>query len=334
MMQDAQGLASKTDTENTVEVSHIADFYQRYPGDDVTLSTRITVRRSVPALTLRISFPEGLVPGNTYAPDNVIPQAGVTAEMTYLVWKVDAPLDAGVYEYHAIARVSPTLQDVVLPSRATVVVPGADGESVSVSDAVSIAVSAKGRYLQYLPSIYQSDDLMGRFLMLFESFWSPIDRQIAQIPVYFDPKLTPPELLSWLASWLGLVLNENWSLERRRLLIQSAATLYRRRGTKWALERYLEIFTGVKPVIVEHMAHNFRLGAEGKLGLSIALGRENMPHTFTVILSLSPVVGAESEAENARLAQEHRRLIETIIETEKPAHAAYTLRIEPKQGLG
>lgn len=325
MTQDAKrDIITMPDAKSLIEISHTADFFRRYPGDDVTLYTRIVLGRPATALTLRISFPEGLVPGNTYAPDRAVPQVGVTAGLTYLVWKVEGPLAAGVYEYCSVARVMPVLEDVVLSSRASVAVPGTDGgDDLSISEAVSITVLAKGRYLQYLPSIYQSDELMGRFLMLFESFWSPIERQVAQIPVYFDPRLTPPDLIPWLASWLGLVLNENWSLERRRLLIQSAAELYRRRGTKWALERYLEIFTGVRPVVVEHMAHNFRLGTEARLGLSIALGQENEPHTFTVNLRLPPASGDQAET---------IKLVETIIETEKPAHTAYALHIEQMEG--
>lgn len=324
MMQDVRGdIVTMPDAESLVEVSHTADFLHCYPGDEVALHTRIVLHRPVTALTLRVSFPEGLVPGSTHAPDHAVPRVGVIDGLTDLVWKVAEPLVAGVYEYRALAGVAPTPQDVVLSSRASVVVIAGGVESAPVSEAVSIAVSAKGRYLQYLPSIYQSDELMGRFLMLFESFWSPIEKQIDQLGLYFDPRLAPPDLLPWLASWLGLVLNENWSLERRRLLIQSAAELYRRRGTKWALERYLEIFTGVKPVVVEHMAHNFRLGAESRLGLSIALGRENEPHTFTVNLRLPPASGDQTE---------RMKLIETIIETEKPAHTAYTLHVEQMEG--
>jgi phage tail-like protein len=188
-----------------------------------------------------------------------------------------------------------------------------------MTESVVVAVFAQGGYLEYLPALYHRDELMGRFLMLFESFWSPIAGQIDQLPLYFDPRMTPPDFLPWLASWLDLALDERWPEERRRLLLRSAAALYRKRGTRQGLQRYLEIYTGEKAEIVEHRANNLRLGEQARLGPGVALGVANVPHTFTVVLSL-PDDGAEKA--------ECLHMIEAIIEAEKPAHTSYTVRVE------
>nr|MBA3532443.1 hypothetical protein [Ardenticatenales bacterium] len=137
----------------------------------------------------------------------------------------------------------------------------------------------------------------------------------------------PLDLLPWVASWLDLILDERWSEERRRHLLESAAHLYRKRGTKQGLEEYLEIYTGQKPQIVEHRANNFMVGKEAKLGQAIALGKRNMPHTFTVVLHLPPVEGEDATV-RAQKEQERRRTIEKIIDAEKPAHTAFVLMIE------
>ncbi|MFN2156561.1 MAG: hypothetical protein ACK2UX_15115, partial [Anaerolineae bacterium] len=84
---------------------------------------------------------------------------------------------------------------------------------------------------------------------------------------------------------------------------------------------------GEEAQIVEHRANNLVLGTEVKLGQSIALGTENVPHTFTVILRGS----ASSAADDAQIDAEfdtRMRRIKAVIEAEKPAHTGYTVRFE------
>jgi hypothetical protein len=132
---------------------------------------------------------------------------------------------------------------------------------------------------------------------------------------------------------MGLELDERLPKERQRRLIRSAISLHRRRGTKQGLQEYLETYTGGEVQIIEHRAHNFCLGADARLGPGIALGRNNLPHTFTVILRLPPIAenqvnGGGSLEERTRRERERRRVIQAIIEAEKPAYTAYTLYIE------
>jgi phage tail-like protein len=308
-------------------VSHVADFCQRYPGETVTLYTRVEVQPSLPGFTLRVALPAGLLLTDYLAlgdEGHALPQITLHEGANNLIWRVDRQAGApGNYEYRVEATVAATQEDRVLESRAIVIVEGGLG----AAETVSIAVSAKGRYLDHLPAIYREDDLMGRFVMLFESFWAPIDHQIDYLHFYFDPRMTPPEFLPWLASWVSLVLDERWPVDKRRRLLRSAAALYRKRGTRQGLEEFLEIYAGQRPQIVEHRAHNFRLGPDARLGPGIALGRGNRPHTFTVVLRLPPIA-AGSEDERTRQVLARRQRIEAIIEAEKPAHAGYTLHIE------
>lgn len=323
-------------------LSFIADRQHRYPGEDVTFCVRVQVAEPIPGLTLTLFFPDRLLPGHTEAPDYAVPQLALDEAGRYLIWQIagkaagdemgfgvhpaDSPMHptAGVYEYRVIARVALAEQDEILRSRAVVSWDGEDGTSEQVSQVALVAVSAKGRYLQYLPALYQRDELMGRFLMLFESFWSPVEGQIANLPFYFDPRMAPSDLLPWLASWIGLILDPRWPEDRCRLLIEKGVSLYRKRGTRQGLLDYLNLL-GEDAEIIEHRANNFRLGSEGRLGPGVALGTQNVPLTFTVVLRL-PV--AQDVPEAARLEQEHRQIVQTIIEAEKPAHTHYTLRVE------
>ncbi len=157
-------------------------------------------------------------------------------------------------------------------------------------------------YMQYLSPVYHDDEFIGRFLLIFESILDPLERMIDQIHLYFDPRLTPEALLPWLATWVDLVLNENWPDDRRRALIRSAASLYQWRGTRRGMIDYIRLFSGIEPIIVEP-------GDETPDGIPLP------EHIFKVILD----VPAGSEID--------RELLEAIVESEKPAHTAYILEI-------
>jgi phage tail-like protein len=157
-------------------------------------------------------------------------------------------------------------------------------------------------YLEYLPGMYQNDAFLGRFLLIFESILDPIDRQVADLHHYFDPDLAPPEMLKWLGSWLGLVMDDRWPEERRRALVASAAPLYAWRGTKRGLSALLRLYTGVEPEIVEPT-------------LSQVSRDLRLAYTFTVRLT----VPADSPIDEVVLRR--------IIETEKPAFAAAAIEL-------
>ena len=156
--------------------------------------------------------------------------------------------------------------------------------------------------IQYLPAIYQKNDFLRRFLLIFETLLAPIEELLEHTHEYFDPRYAPPEYLPWLASWVDLVLDENWPEERRRALIRRAVELYRWRGTRRGLRDYLQIYTGVEPEIHEHLTPE-----------------EGGPFRFTVVIHLPS--GAEVD--------EHR--VRAIIEAEKPAHTQYELRIHRQE---
>lgn len=321
-------------------IAHVADVYRRYPGEAVTFYTRVEVREPLPDLSLRVTLPAGIEPEGASVLDGPEPllsgddvrlETEPSIGANHVTWELPvnaAPLQC---EVQVRGRIERTVRERVLTSRAMAI---CDGEQRAVGETVAVAVEARAHYLEHLPAIYHDNDLMSRFLMLFESFWDPIETQVDHLPYYFDPRLTSPEFLRWMASWLDLTLDERWPEDKQRALVCSAVSLYRMRGTKRGLEALLTLYTGEKPRIIEHRAKNFRLGADALLGPGIALGRDNQPHTFTVILRLPPIAGADEldEAEVARREAERRRVIESIIEAEKPAYTDYYLRLEPLPG--
>lgn len=171
---------------------------------------------------------------------------------------------------------------------------------------VAPRVKDDSSYLHYLPPIYHEHDFVRRFLLIFQSILDPLARTIDQTQMYFDPRITTESFLPWLASWMDLVLNENWPVERRRALISAGADLYRWRGTRYGLSEFIRIYTGVAPRIVEpgqEKANEKRLPA----------------HVFQVILEVPDPSAID------------RALVMAIIESEKPAHTSYMLDIRRAQ---
>ena len=111
-------------------------------------------------------------------------------------------------------------------------------------------------YLRYLPAVYQEDeasrDFLERFLSLFETFFTDTEEKIEHIVRYFDVDATPSDFLPWLARWLALAADDNWTEAQLRELIGQAPDLYRKRGTRAGIEKIIEIFTGDRPLIMEY----------------------------------------------------------------------------------
>jgi len=316
----------------SVQLDLVSGAARVYPGELLELFARVRGAAAQRGLRLTVTMPARTEWAGTAASDAdtgrplaMTPLVEATEEGVQLTWELTDPgVWPGSGELRVTTRVLPLSVDTPLESSARVT--NVDGEMLA-SALCRVAARASGDYLKYLPEIYQVDELMGRFLMLFESFWAPLDLQIDNLGCIFDPDLTLAEFLPWLGSWVDVTLDGRLPETRRRRLIQAAVPLYRSRGTKDGLRRYLEAYTGGDVRIVEYRAHNLELGAGAQLGAGIALGLKNEPHTFKVEISLPPV-DAEDPQDREKQETERRRRIAGIIESEKPAHTAYDLRLE------
>ncbi len=160
----------------------------------------------------------------------------------------------------------------------------------------------RSSYLQYLPGMYHGNEFLGRFLLIFEHIFSPVRRTVGNAPHYFDPAVTPSEVLAWLGSWLGLVVDERWPERTRRELIANAASLFAWRGTRRGLTEFVRLYAGVSPVITEPSREELEADP-------------SRAFTFDILLQLPPGGSIDEQ------------LLRQVIETEKPAWAAYRLTI-------
>jgi phage tail-like protein len=205
-------------------------------------------------------------------------------------------------------------------------------------------------YLRYLPAVYRKDpagrDIAERFLSLFESFNMDMDEQINSMARLLDPAAVRADFLPWLASWLGIAKEQDWSEAKFRVLLARAYGLFKTRGTVRGLREAIELYTGAKSIVVEHFRflRPMVLGANSYLGVDTVAGRsiagrlvleesstigefslleEKEPaeapftedaHDFTVFIDAPEMTGRENA------------LVRRLIEREKPAHTRFRLR--------
>lgn len=207
-------------------------------------------------------------------------------------------------------------------------------------------------YLRRLPQTLSREagaaSFLLRYLAMFEGFFGETEARGVDRDLLLEPRSTPAECLPWLASFVGLVLDERWAhapspdghgfIDARREIIRQAAWLFRYRGTVPGLKKFIELYVNVPVLIMEH--YRMRgigaavLGDEGTafsssivgVGFRIggAVGRETaMPidgsvqdafrthaHRFTVIVPAS-------------LTEEQGDVVRQIIKVHRPAHTIF-----------
>jgi phage tail-like protein len=157
-----------------------------------------------------------------------------------------------------------------------------------------LPTGAVSSYLDFLPVIFQDGDFLGRFLMIFQSVWEPLEYRQDHMDMYFDARTCPTPFLTWLADWFGVSVGQIAEEGRLRSLLTEAVELYRWRGTRYGLTRLIEVCTGVTPVIAEAPSN-------------------------PAVLHIRVTIPSESNLD--------RDAIERLIREHKPAHTAYQLEV-------
>lgn len=215
--------------------------------------------------------------------------------------------------------------------------------------------------LQFLPAVYAEEpvsrDFLGRFLSIFDTMRDAIADDVGHASRYFDPGAAPDEFLTWLGAWIGIAVERNWPVEKRRRLIRDAHKLFELRGTPEGLRLHVQLFADREPRILEHFKLRRwmfldcgRLGDCSALFGSAIVRRLQLDrfsrvgefqlvdagdplrdpfhvhaHRFSVMVPLRH--GADEESE--------RRTLEHILEMAKPAHTKADLQlVQPRMRIG
>jgi phage tail-like protein len=209
-------------------------------------------------------------------------------------------------------------------------------------------------YLKRLPRTFSRDAaaaaFLQRWLAMFEGFLGESEARAVDRDLLLAPRDAPDEVLPWLASFVGLVLDERWAnapspsgqppADVRRQYIEEAVWLFRFRGTVPGLKRFIEVYTGIPVVIVEHyrlrglgavvlgeadvaaansiVGFGFRVGGEvaaevaTPISGSVADAFRTHAHRFTVIIP-------------AALSAEQIDVVQQIITVHRPAHTLFDI---------
>jgi phage tail-like protein len=82
-----------------------------------------------------------------------------------------------------------------------------------------------------LPAVLRDDEFMRRFIAAFDDVLAPVLATLDGLHAYFDPQLAPPDFVDWLSEWVGVRMDEEWSVEQRRVIVSRAVAVHRGRGT-------------------------------------------------------------------------------------------------------
>lgn len=109
--------------------------------------------------------------------------------------------------------------------------------------------------LDRLPGAYRRDpgsaSFLTRYLAITDGLLTDIQTRAARRDLLLDPHAAPAEVLPWLASLVGLTLDERWPERARRTMLAEAVSLFRCRGTVCGLRRMLEIYLEAQVILIE-----------------------------------------------------------------------------------
>jgi phage tail-like protein len=174
------------------------------------------------------------------------------------------------------------------------------------------AVASSRAYLRGgLPAVYQESDFGMRFIGALEELLDPIVAVLDALPAHFDPDHAPRDILSLLAAWLGVDLDESQEIRHQREMVRRAADLGRKRGTVAGLELALGLAFPDVPLRIED---------QGGVRWSLDQHPIDAPPPSFIVYCDKPVQ-EEVQAGIARCIEQH-----------KPVGTSYRLRVKaPKK---
>lgn len=162
-----------------------------------------------------------------------------------------------------------------------------------------------------LPAVYQGESFTERFLSACDDVLAPVLSTLDNVDAYLDPALCPPDFLPWLAGWVGLELDENWTLDQQRRLVATTVQMLQWRGTRRGLVELIQRFLGID-------ADQIEVTDSGGVSWSVAPGSADTdptPPTLRVRIR----VAAPDEVDGRRL--------EHLVAASTPAHVAHEVEV-------
>jgi phage tail-like protein len=154
----------------------------------------------------------------------------------------------------------------------------------------------------YLPSIYQDNDFLKRFLFGLQVTNINHKEYLDNIDKLFKPEDT--KFIDWLSTWFGVKYHNVISDNKKRRLLSHMIELYKCRGTKKYFKGLIKILTDVEVEIEENIYHSSNINHNKT---------QKTKNSFNVVIKEKISLNKEKEKETLKI-------IKTIIDTEKPVN--------------
>jgi phage tail-like protein len=203
-------------------------------------------------------------------------------------------------------------------------------------------------YLKRIPKTFSRDErvanFLQRYLAMFEGVLGELEAKADARGSLLDPRCAPAEILPWLASFIGLALDERMAhaprpgattADVRRQLIAEATWLFRFRGTVPGLRRFIEIYLGMQTTILEKfrfrgmggvllgesetLSSNSVLGAGFRVGGAIGVD-ETLDLTGSIDDAFTTHAHRFALVIPAMLTSEQHDVVQQILDLHRPAH--------------
>jgi len=169
---------------------------------------------------------------------------------------------------------------------------------------------------EQLPGVFLEDPMSRGFSAGLDPMLAPVFLTLDCLETYLDPRLAPLDFLPWLASWMGVELDETLPPARRRAIVDSAGALQPVYGTRAGLVRILELVTGA-PVEVRE---------SGGVRWSAAPGADppgDPEPALDIIVRVPDPTG--------RAGENMRERVERVVREVRPAHLPFRVQVLPRE---
>jgi phage tail-like protein len=163
-----------------------------------------------------------------------------------------------------------------------------------------------------VPAYLQEDDFVVRMTTGLDDVVAPVIAVLDCLDAYVDPLLAPPDFVTWLGSWVGAPLDDNWPDDRRRWSVLAACELHRLRGTVPGLRALVSLATGGEVTVTEPG------GVE----------RSASPTTADQVPAREQTLVVRAEVDDPTSVR--RAALEELVDAAKPAHVPHVIEVVPR----
>ena len=174
-----------------------------------------------------------------------------------------------------------------------------------------------------LPALYADDVFAQALCSAADEVLAPILLTLDCLPAYLDPATAPDDLIGWLGGWLGLVLDDQQTPERRREMVRTGFDLVRWRGTPRGVRAAVTAVFGNEPEVVERGRADWAESAGGPGQRPITVDDAALGGGAFGLLVRLPVRDPDSF---------DLRRLDAVVTAVKPAHIRHRVEVVAAPG--